>query len=423
MDLLTHSAAGACIAWAWPRRWVVPQAALVAVAAALLPDADMFIDPWGDPRSGFAHRGFTHSLFGVAVLAPLIALVPLWLSKEKRNYVRLVALVAMGMLSHVLLDVMTILGAKVFYPFYRENVYVDWLSELDFTLFTLGLFALLTAWTYAHREAAVRRGILSSVLLASFCWWLFAELPILARQFGETLEEVIEEPFRTGYPLVLGGMLLGLFAAFARKGWAFRENRAVFGRIGLAAFSVYLLVCGTAHWVALSQIKQFTRERRLEVLARVAIRSEFVEPFRWTGLVLAPEGVYQVEIRPFGVRRPTFKFSANATENAFVTRSRSIPGVQVFLSQEARFPVSCYQVEGTQHIVEYYDPWYGMGVLRVALNERREVLTVRWVRIRDYISSHTAVPHSKVGPNIVSQVTVTPCFLQRWGSIPDASLK
>ncbi|MCI0414595.1 metal-dependent hydrolase, partial [bacterium] len=113
------------IAWAWPRRWAVPRAAPFVVAAALLPDLDSYIEPYPDfgPGSDFGHRGFTHSLFGAAVLAPVLALVPLWLSKEKGSYTRyarLVALIAAGILTHVVLDLPTEIGAKVFYPFYRK---------------------------------------------------------------------------------------------------------------------------------------------------------------------------------------------------------------------------------------------------------------------------------------------------------------
>ena len=427
MDWITHSAAGAFIAWAWPRRWALPRAAPFVVAAALLPDLDSFIEPYPvfGAGSDFGHRGFTHSLFGAAVMAPVIALVPLWLSKEKRSYVRyarLVALIAAGILTHVVLDLPTEIGAKVFYPFYRKIVYLDWLGHIDFTLFTLGVFVLLATWTYAKREAAVLRGILSSALIASFCWWFFADFPPfalrIAQNFGE-LEKSTEGPFRTVYPLFLGGMLLAVFAAFARKGWGFRQNRALVGRIGLAAFSIYLLVCGFAQWLALNQIEQFTRERGLQVLARAATRGEawsFVGPGRWTGLVLAPEGVYKAEISPFSARSSTFRFFANSAENAFVARSRSMPTVQAFLST-ARFPVSCYQVEGSKHIVEFYDYGAGNGVVRVALNERLETLAVRWIGMTDYVSKappSQTTPDSKVGPNVVPQVSsVRPCFLHR----------
>ena len=65
MDWLTHSAAGAFIGWALPQRRAGPGAAPLVVAGALLPDVDNFIDPFLDPQSGFAHRGFTHSLFEI----------------------------------------------------------------------------------------------------------------------------------------------------------------------------------------------------------------------------------------------------------------------------------------------------------------------------------------------------------------------
>jgi membrane-bound metal-dependent hydrolase YbcI (DUF457 family) len=380
MDLLTHSAAGAFIGWALPQRWAGPGAARLVVAGALLPDADNFIAPFLDPRSGFAHRGFTHSLFGVAVLAPLAALVALRFSKEKR-LARLVALIAIGMLSHVLLDLPTPMGVKFFYPFSRQYVHLDFLGYVDWTLFTLGLFVLLAAWTYADRGAAVRRGILSAILLSALSWWLFSEWPTLAFHFASTVEEATEEPLRTVYPLVLGGILLGLLIAFARKGWGFRQNRAVFGRIGVAALSIYLALCVTAQGIVLSVGQQFTRERGIVVWRRAACRmgySALVGPLRWTGLVLAPEGVYQAHIT-FGGPSPTFTLFPSSTDNPFVGKTRSIPEVRAFLSA-ARFPVTRYRVEDGQHIVEYQE--YGLSwrpLLRVKLNEHQEVFAVGWI--------------------------------------------
>lgn len=381
MDPLIHSTTGAFIGWALPERWVGPGAAPVVLAGALLPDVDVLADSFLDPRSGFAHRGFAHSLVGVVVLAPLAALVALRFSKEK-GFARLVALIAIGMLSHVLLDLPTQMGVVLFYPFSRKHVYLDFLGYADWTLFTLALFVLLAAWTYANRDAAVRRGILSAVLLASLSWWLFSEWPTLAFRFAATVEEASEEPYRTVYPLVLGGMLVGLLVALARKGWGFRQNRKVFGRFGVAVFSIYLGFCMAAHGIALSQVQQFTRERGIVVWKRAASRmgySSLVGPLRWTGLVLAPEGVYQAQISPFGARTPTFTLFPSTTENPFVTRTRSIPEVQRFLSA-ARFPVIRYRMERGHAIVEFQE--YGLSwrpLLRVMLNERQEVRGVGWI--------------------------------------------
>jgi len=70
----------------------------------------------------------------------------------------LVALIAIGMVSHVLLDLPTPMGAKIFYPFSNNYVHLDLLGYLDWTLFTLALFVLLATWSYAKHDTAVRRG-------------------------------------------------------------------------------------------------------------------------------------------------------------------------------------------------------------------------------------------------------------------------
>jgi inner membrane protein len=173
MDPVTHSAAGAFIAWALPRRWAVAEATPVAVAGALLPDVDLYIEPFLKPGSAFEHRAFTHSLFGIAVLAPLIALVHLWRNKERR-YARFGAVAAMGMLSHVVLDLPTELGAKVLYPFYDKIVYVDWLGHIDFTFFMLALFVLPVGLDVRQSRSRCASwnlifGIARYVLLVALC--------------------------------------------------------------------------------------------------------------------------------------------------------------------------------------------------------------------------------------------------------------
>jgi hypothetical protein len=175
------------------------------------------------------------------------------------------------MLSHLLLDLPTPMGVMLFFPS-RNDVHLDFLGYFDWTLFTVALCVLLAAWTYAKRSAAVRRGVLSAVLLSALSWWLFAEWPTLAFSFTGTVEEATDEPLRTVYPLVLGGILLSVSVAFARKGWGFRQNRAVFGRIGVAALSIYLAWCATAQGIALSLTQEFTRERGIVVRRRAASR-------------------------------------------------------------------------------------------------------------------------------------------------------
>jgi membrane-bound metal-dependent hydrolase YbcI (DUF457 family) len=118
----------------------------VAVAGALLPDTDLFIEPFLKSGPPFDHRAFTHSLLGVAALAPIIALVPWWFNK-KNSYAHFFAFATMGVVSHMVLDLPTGIGAKIFYPFSRKTIFVDWLGHLDFTLLLASLFVLFAAWT------------------------------------------------------------------------------------------------------------------------------------------------------------------------------------------------------------------------------------------------------------------------------------
>lgn len=158
MDLISHIGGGALIAGALPPQRAGPAATLAVTVAAALPDLDMVWVRLSDDPMAFAtiHRGFTHSLLGIAVMAPLVALLFRRFSKDK-NYPRLVALVALGLLWHVAGDVPTYLGTMVFYPFRRERVALDFLHPFDPTRLIIVFLELLAAWTYSRREGAVAR--------------------------------------------------------------------------------------------------------------------------------------------------------------------------------------------------------------------------------------------------------------------------
>lgn len=157
MDLLTHSATGAFIGWALPQRREGSSAAPFVIAGALLPDADTLIEPFLDPQSGFVHRGFSHSLVGVGVLAPLIALVALLLFRA-RGFGRLVALIAIGMFSHLLLDLPTPMGAKVFYPFSDKCIWICWVTWTGLC----SLWRSLSSWPAGPTPSATRPCVVGS---------------------------------------------------------------------------------------------------------------------------------------------------------------------------------------------------------------------------------------------------------------------
>jgi len=76
--------------------------------------------------------------------------------------------------------------------------------------------------------------------------------------------------------------------------------------------------------------------------------------------------------------------------------------------------VSCYQIDGPQHVVEFYDH-AGGPVARVTFNERVELLAVRWISVDDYVSGippAETTPTDEVSTGINSRASSTPCLLR-----------
>lgn len=148
MDPLTHALAGATVAWAASGRELGRRALAIGAAAALLPDADVFIRSASDPLLAIEHhRGFTHALL-FAPIGGIAAALP---------FARTRAAALAGMLawlSHSLLDAATTYGTRLFWPFSRERVGLDIISIID-PLFTLILLVGVVAAFRARRRVAL----------------------------------------------------------------------------------------------------------------------------------------------------------------------------------------------------------------------------------------------------------------------------
>jgi inner membrane protein len=129
MDPVTHVAAGALIAQVLPgpsRAWTT----LAAVGFALLPDIDYFLI--FTDRLAFIreHRGFTHSLAAL----PLLALLGAGLGRALGGprWFRPLLLLGLAVLaSHLLLDLFTSYGTQILLPFSRKRFALDWLFIID----------------------------------------------------------------------------------------------------------------------------------------------------------------------------------------------------------------------------------------------------------------------------------------------------
>jgi inner membrane protein len=129
MDPLTHLAAGVACSQLVnsPSRW---WAVLAGALFAVLPDLDYFYIFWDRLAFIRYHRGFTHSLVALPLLALAGALIgrlvggPRWFKP-----LLLIGLVVLA--SHLLLDLATSYGTQILSPFSRRRFSLDWIFIVD----------------------------------------------------------------------------------------------------------------------------------------------------------------------------------------------------------------------------------------------------------------------------------------------------
>ena len=117
MDSLTQLALGAAVGEASIGRQVGNKAILWGAVLGTLPDLDVFI-PLGGPVEDFTyHRSFSHSLFVLALLTPLMVWLILKLHPQTREHRgRWALMVYLVFATHVLLDSFTVYGTQIFWP-------------------------------------------------------------------------------------------------------------------------------------------------------------------------------------------------------------------------------------------------------------------------------------------------------------------
>jgi inner membrane protein len=155
MDNLCHSLAGAAIAQTgFARR--LPRATMLGVIAANIPDVDALTYLGADSATAVAfRRGWTHGLPALLVWAVLLAALFAWFSRRwprsamvgdgtpSVSMVSYLALTAIAVVSHPVLDWMNTYGVRFLMPFSDEWFYGDTLFIVDpvlLVLFGLGWF-------------------------------------------------------------------------------------------------------------------------------------------------------------------------------------------------------------------------------------------------------------------------------------------
>jgi membrane-bound metal-dependent hydrolase YbcI (DUF457 family) len=383
MDTITHGIAGALIGKAMfggdemfalrpmNERRVITWSLMVG---AIFPDADTLRDVFSrnDLLMITWHRSITHSLLCMPVFALLLAALTRAVTRrfrwESPSFAALTGIYVVGILSHILLDLVTTFGTMIWSPLNWARPAWDLIFIVDFTFSALLLLPQLLAWVYETKEKWKPRALQI---------WLVSEFVLLA---VAAIAQVIGTPI-SAQSIVFGSLLLTIIVFLpARNFWGLRVGVANWNRAGLLVACAYIACAGYAHHVALQRVKSFVAFENVDAQSVGALP---LPPslWHWDGLIETPRGVYDwrmdlSEKSPISANagaagtgsspatapttgsaaEPTlqYRFYPDAFTNSYIARARQLPEVQKVL-WFARFPVTRFHKEGDEAVVEISD--------------------------------------------------------------------
>ena len=198
MDSLTQITLGAAVGAAIAGKTHGRKAAVMGAICGTIPDLDVFI-PLGDPVSDFTyHRSVTHSILFCIVMTPFLS----WIFAKLRWFnisfgdKRIMAAIFLCLLTHILLDAMTIYGTQIFWPLPLPPVGIGSIFIID-PLYTLPFLIFLIAWLVWKNQKIIYCGIIISTFYLG--WSVFAQQYVynIARPQTEGQMLVQPTPFNT----------------------------------------------------------------------------------------------------------------------------------------------------------------------------------------------------------------------------------
>ncbi len=325
------------------------RAAIVACTlGAMFPDVDIFAGPLAHNPLAIMewHRNITHS----AAMLPLWALIltsisiPLarWLKWEPPPFPTLFAVYAVGIGTHIFLDLITNFGTMVWSPLRYSRPAWDWVFILDLTVTSIALVPQLAAWCYRDRGQFSRRSlsVWAVLTLGAYGAYLFA----FTSGFG--------------FPLFVVGIVSAIFAVViflpGAQGVGFSWTRASWCRAGLVLLCAYIGLAAATHHKALADVKRFADAQHLQIesLAALPLPPTLTH---WVGLVSTPDGVWRTTFyEPSGAVESTQLYS-NTRSRELVEQARKLRDVQIYL-WFARYPIwRVRHGEGLQTVIEISD--------------------------------------------------------------------
>src|SRR3984893_14254856 len=351
---------------------------------AIFPDSDVVRDIFShDDLLVIAwHRSITHSLLCLPVFALLLAALTRWIARWRKwdapSFLALTGIYAAGILSHILLDLVTSFGTMAWSPLKWSRPAWDLIFIVDFTLTGILLVPQILAWVQERPEKARRRAIASFVI--------FALAIFVIQRIADAVGTPISSATVLLFVLILAAFFLLPLPTGAKikqaqgsdregQDWARTNIRRRWNQFGLVCACTYLALAVLAHHSALSRVKNFATLHNLTVQSMGAL------PFppslwRWDGLLRTAGGVYEIRMdlsqkSPFEIparanpdehspgiqpERPAieYRFYPEANPNVYIQAAKELPQVQKVLWFD-RFPVTRYHEEAGEPIVEFSD--------------------------------------------------------------------
>ena len=379
MDTITHGIAGALLGKAlfggddmlalrpMNARRVITWSLMTG---AIFPDIDVLRDIFSHNELLMItwHRSITHSLLCLPIFALLLAAVTQALCRRFRweapSFALLTAIYAVGILSHIFLDLVTTFGTMIWSPLEYSRPAWDLIFIVDFTLAALLLLPQLLAWAYARREKWKLRAL---------SLWSISVLALLGIA---AIGQFVGAPI-SAQNIALVSLLVTVVIFFpAWRGWGAQLSQGTWNRAGLLATCGYIALTVYTHHVALERVKSFAAFEKLNVLNIGALPLP-PSAWHWDGLVSTPRGVYDwridlsekspipanpstTDVSATGITGESsaasldYRFYLNAFPNLYIDKARQLPEVQKVL-WFSRFPVTQFHKEGAQAIVEISD--------------------------------------------------------------------
>ena len=142
MDNVTHSLTGLALARAGLDR-ICPQSTLLLIISANIPDCDIASLLNGRLAYLEVHRGYTHSLLFLPLMAALSVGIVALIYRQKLQWSRAWLLCCLGVASHLLLDWTNSYGIRLLLPFSSTWFHLDLVGLWDLAIMIVLLFAAL----------------------------------------------------------------------------------------------------------------------------------------------------------------------------------------------------------------------------------------------------------------------------------------